>query len=160
MWEPGLIFDWACSLLEIFALALLTVRRGEISTRVSLGLWIFSSLLMQLVTAQIYLWCKNYPDQTYAIWYGSWIIFNAFSLWILLILHQMLKASTSNFTRLVSASFFVLTLIQIAGYLDRAIFGTKILDEFYRFMIIGINFAILPAVAAELWKHRQQEGVV
>ena len=33
MWEPGLIFDWACSLLEIVALALLTVRRGEISEK-------------------------------------------------------------------------------------------------------------------------------
>ncbi len=87
-------------------------------------------------------------------------MFNAFSLWILLLLHQLLKASTSVFTRLVSASFFVLTLLQIAGFLDRAIFETKALDEFYRFMIIGINFAIVPAVVAELWKHRQQEGAV
>lgn len=160
MWEPGLIFDWACTLFEMFALAFLSLRRCDVSTKVSLGLWIFSSVIMQLVTAQIYLWCKSYPEQTYAIWYGSWIIFNAFSLWIVLLMHQMLKASTSSFTKLVSASFFVLTILQIAGFVDRAILETKVLDELYRFMIIGINFAIVPAVAAELWKNRQQEGAL
>lgn len=160
MWEPGVIFDWACIVFEIFALSYLVLKNSDLSSRLSLGVWLFSNVLMQLISAQVYLWCETYPENSYTIWYGSWIGFNLVSLWLVLMLHQITKTSTSSFTKFVSASFLALTCVQIVGYLDRAIFETRALSEFYRFMIIAINFAIVPAVAAEMWKYKLKQGAV
>ncbi len=160
MWGPGLIVDWLCSLVEIAALLVMVRLRSNVSSRLSLAVWVVTNVLMQLVTPQVMIWCDNAIGYSYAIWYGSWIVFNALALWAIVFLHRLAGISASRLTRYISACFFALTFVQIAGYVDRVVVETNLLSSAYRYLVVAVNCSVLPAVFVEFWKYHRDKGAV
>lgn len=160
MWEPGFIFDWICTFLEIAALLFMSKQGGHLSSRLSLGTWIVANLLMQLAAPQVLLWSQHFSNFAFGIWYGSWIVFNACALRVMVLLHKLAHIHGSRFSLFVSACFFALTFVQIAGYVDHALLETKVLNEAYRYMLLAVNFSVLPMLLRELIRTPRGKGFV
>lgn len=160
MWGPGLLVDWLCSIVEIAALLVMIKLRSNVSSRLSLAVWVVANVLMQLVTPQVLIWCEKVSGYSYDIWFGSWIVFNALALWAIVLMHRLAGLSASKLTRYISACFFALTFVQIAGYIDRVVFESHVLGSAYRYLVLVVNCSVLPAVFVELWKHQRDKGPV
>jgi|GEM_PF-3700498 len=152
MWSPGILFSWLVLVLVGGQLALL-FRVGEgHSEKAAISVWLVMNILMLILTPFIYEICAAYINYSYIIWYSFWASLNVLSIFSIYLIHIRFKLPTSKLAAYISFSFLALTVIQACGFLDRAIFETKVLDDVYRFLILSINFAVVPTIFMQLYR--------
>jgi len=150
MWSPGIIFSWL-ALVIVAGQLLLLLRAGKgHSEKVAISVWLVMNILMLLLTPLIYEICAVYIRYSYVIWYSFWALLNVLSIFSIYLIHVRFKLPTSKLAAYISLSFLALTVVQACGFLDRAIFETKVLDDVYRFLILSINFAVVPTIFMRL----------
>jgi hypothetical protein len=152
MWSPGIIFSWLVLALVGVQLALLFKAGKGHSEKAAISVWLVMNIIMLLLTPLIYEICSIYISYSYLIWYSFWVLLNFLSILSIYLLHIRFKLPTSKLASYISLSFLALTLVQACGYLDRAIFETKVLDNAYRFLILSINFAVVPTIFMQLYR--------
>ena len=152
MWSPGIIFSWLVLVLVAGQLALLFKTGKGHSEKAAISVWLVMNILMLLLTPLIYEICADYISYSYIIWYSFWALLNVLSILSIYVIHVRFKLPTSKLAAYISFSFLALTVVQACGFLDRAIFETKVLDNVYRFLILSINFAVVPTIFMQLYR--------
>lgn len=152
MWSPGIVFSWLVLVLVGVQLALLLKAGKGHSEKAAISVWLVMNILMLLLTPFIYEICTVYIGYSYIIWYCFWALLNVLSIFSIYLIHRRFKLPTSKLAAYISLSFLVLTVIQGCGFLDRAILETRVLDNVYRFLILSINFAVVPTIFIQLYR--------
>lgn len=146
MWMPGLIFGWlALILVALIYLYLHKCCRDESkSDRYALAVWLIANTAMKLMAPIVFGLCSSFVQYSHVIWYTSWAAIDFIAVASIYYVHQKKRLEPSKIASFVSMSFVVLAVVQMAGYVDRAILETKAIDEAYRYLILSINFAVAP----------------
>ena len=151
MWIPGFILDNFSVFFCLLILAYSFFAKVNFSSVISLTVWVMLGLVMAFATSFIFDFASANREYVYLIWYGSWCAFDIIGVLLLLFMHDKYKINPSKFTIFVSFSFVILAIFQGVGYMDRAVFETRKADDFYRYMILAVNIAIVPMAFMVMW---------
>lgn len=151
MWMPGFILDnLSLILCSVVMLLAFTAKTGK-SDLIALGVWIALGVVMAFASNLVLSLAKSVSSNGYVIWYGAWALFDLIGLYALYLLHRYFKCSSSQLALLVSISFVILAVLQGVGFIDRGVLGWKSADDFYRYMILAVNIAIVPMSVFYIW---------
>lgn len=152
MWTPGVIFSWSALILVSIELALLYRSGRGRSEQTAITVWLSMNTLMLMLTPVLYKICSIYVELSYLIWYATWAALDVVAILAVYVLHRQFQLTTSKLAAYIALSFVALTFIQAAGFVDRVILNTQKLDDVYRFLILSINFAVVPVIFIQLYR--------
>lgn len=114
--------------------------RADKSSLISLTVWTFAQLLMVRIAVDIN--AVEDIETKRHLWYTTWIVFDAISIWLLLLIHQKLGIARSKLSTFIAVSFFSLLIIQAGRYIDRLVLDTNILGGLYKYCVPAIEVSV------------------
>lgn len=151
MWMPGFILDNISVLLCGLILIMAFIAKSAKSETIALLVWVVLGVVMALASEPLLNLAKASKGNGYLWWYGGWAMFDLVGIYLIYMIHKIGNISPSKLALFVSISFVILAVLQGIGYLDRAALKWKVADDFYRYMVLAVNIAIVPMAFLYVW---------
>lgn len=152
MWPEGFLsLDSIQLAVTAFFLLLFYAVKIDSSSTASLFIWVVHDVSCQLLNGTVMGLAQSYPDVGYGIWYGSWSIAAAASIYSIYHVHLKWKLVPTRLSLFLSVSLVTVIFLQCFGFYLRAVLHERSLDWVYQYGIITIYVAVVPFVIFEFY---------
>lgn len=146
--------------LCIGSLLLSLVWSASKSARITILILTLSGLAQDRIAPLLMGISDTSPELARLLWYPSWVICQTLTLGIIWVIHRKFVWAVEQITQFICLSILMHSVLQVARFTDRVIFGTDLLGGIYKYGIPAINIAAILAIF--LWsisgavKHRKE----
>lgn len=93
------------------------------------------------------------------VWYGSWVMINGVTVYLLYKAHDVLKVNLARVTNKVAFTYCVAACAHTARYIDRQHFGGEHLEVLYPLAINTINISLAAIILVTVMKDKKEKLV-
>ncbi len=137
--------------LLLLAIAIVTERKLT-SITVTLAVVALGACIASLALQPLYQIASHDHPLSKLSWYGTWMVLDVFSLWLLVHLHQTLGLRVSRMCLAAALALVGLTMLQAADFLDVITVKTDLIAPIYQLGVLSIHVGLIPVIIFYWWQ--------